>query len=132
MCATGELAARFGDGGADAIELPLRHGVDRAGAAGLRGALRGLDVCTPTTAAARCGCGCCPASTRGSRSCRPCTGCPIRSCRRPRDRGARGGGPLLAYRGLDAKLAWRCDAVITPTDAMRSLLVGRSATRRGG
>jgi glycosyltransferase involved in cell wall biosynthesis len=114
VCATGALAERFGD----AVELPLRPGADLAGAAALRSFLRGFDVVHAHDRRSALWTRLLP---RPPVLVQTVHGLPDPYL----PSGRPGWRDVLAYRGLDAKLAHRCDAVITPTAFMREQLVRR-------
>lgn len=114
VCATSALAERF----EDAVELPLRPGMDVAGAAALRSYLRGFDVVHAH-------------DRRSALWTRLLPRPPVlvQTVHGLPDPYLPGGRPgwrdALAYRGLDAQLARRCDAVLTPTAFMRGALMDR-------
>jgi len=123
VCATPGLARRFREGGAEATVIPLRHSADVGGARRVRKRVRGADV----------------VHAQDRRS-----GLWVRLGPRPRPGGVRvytvhglpdeylpapaGDGPglraWLAYRGIDATLCRRADAVVVPSRAIADRLVG--------
>ena len=124
-CATAAVAERFRSSGVEASEIPLRHSLDLAGARRVWRYVEGADV----------------VHAQDRRS-----GLWVRLGPRPKQRGARvytvhglpdeylpppagrlrpGLRATLAYRGLDAALCRRADAVIVPSRAVADLLVHR-------
>ena len=124
VCATEEMAARLAAAGAraavDPAAPPARRGRRAPGAARARGRRRRARA---RTAAPACGCACCRPPAR--RASTPCTACPSRTCRRRPGSERPGLRARLAYRGVDALLARRADAVITVSRAVERELVTR-------
>lgn len=125
ICATASLAARFADAGADPRLLPLHPGLDLRNARRLDGLIDGADVVHAhdrrsglwTRLRRRSH----PSEVRvytahglPDEYLPPFPGRPDPTLR-----------SLLAYRGLDAALARRTDAVIAPSQAAADLLVER-------
>lgn len=125
VCATSDLAVRFEAAGAEAVEVSLRRGIDRAGAAEIRAATAGLEVLHAHDRRSALWLRLLPRRSRRVALVQTVHGLPDPFLPPPAGPGRPGWRALAAYRGLDAKLAWRCDAVITPTEAMRRMLVQR-------
>jgi len=125
VCATPELARRFAGAGCESVLVPLRHQLDVGAARRIARLARGADVI----------------HGHDRRS-----GLWTRIGRRPRPGGLRiytvhgvpeeyhpppigperpGAKATLLYRGLEAKLSWRADATIVPSQAIARDLVGR-------
>ena len=124
VCASAEVAARFGAVGAQAVVIPLRHQLDAAGGVRVRRALRGVDVVHAqdrraglwTRALPRVG---------GAALVYTIHGLPDPYLPPPAGPERPGWRAVLAYRGVDALLGRRADALITPSQAMATVLVAR-------
>ena len=121
-CATAAVAGRFAEAGADARVLPLRHQLDAPGALRLRGALRGVDVVHAQDRRAGLWTRALP-RPRGAKLVYTIHGLPDPYLPTgPRRPGLRA---QIAYRGVDAALGRRADALITPSRFMADTLVRR-------
>jgi glycosyltransferase involved in cell wall biosynthesis len=117
VCAAPEIAARFEAAGARAEVLPLRHQLDLPNGLAVRRAVAGADVVHAqdrraglwTRALPRPGNAALVYSVHGL---------PDPFLPPPVGRGRPGLRAVLAYRGLDAGLARRADAVVTPSRAV--------------
>ncbi len=125
ICAGPALADRFSATGATASVLPLGRGLDATGAAALRGALRGAHVVHAQDRRAALWTRLLPRPSRQATRVQTVHGLPDPYLPPPAGSAPPGWRATLAYRGLDAKLAWRADAVVTPSRAMAEQLVAR-------
>jgi glycosyltransferase involved in cell wall biosynthesis len=122
LCATEELAARFAGAGAEPRVVPLRHGVDLKGAAAMRRELRGLEVLHAHDRRSALWLRLLPRPAARAVLVQTVHGLPDPYLPPPAGPERPGLRATLAYRGLDAKLAWRCDAVVTPSAAVAGVL----------
>ena len=125
LCADAAAAERFSAVGATAEVLPIRRGLDLAGAAALRRSLQGADVVHAQDRRAALWTRLLPRPSRHAVRVQTVHGLPEPYLPPPAGRARPGWRAALAYRHVDAKLAWRADAVITPSRAMADQLVRR-------
>jgi len=124
-CATPQLAERFAATGARAAVIPLRHFTDLAGALRLARLARGADVVHAhdrrTGLWTRLG----PRPRRGGVRVYTVHGLPLEYHPPPVGIERPGVRAAIAYRGLDANLGWRADAVVVPSRSVAERLVTR-------
>jgi glycosyltransferase involved in cell wall biosynthesis len=123
-CASSQVAARFEALGARALVIPLRHQLDGAGGVRVRRALRGVDVVHGQDRRAGLWTRSLP-RVRGAALVYTIHGLPDPYLPPPAGVERPGWRAVLAYRGVDAALGRRADALITPSQAMASVLVSR-------
>jgi glycosyltransferase involved in cell wall biosynthesis len=125
VCATSAVAARFEAAGAQAHVVPLAHGIDLRGAREMRRCLRGSEIVHAQDRRSGLWIRVLPAASR------PCVrvytihGLPEPYLPEPVGHARPGVRARLAYRALDSGLAWRADAIVTPSRAMQRELVRR-------
>jgi glycosyltransferase involved in cell wall biosynthesis len=130
ICANTELADRFAAAGAQPVLVALRGPWDLPRALRMRRALRGVDVVHAQDRRAGLWTRVLP---RPGHAALVYTvhGLPDPYLPAPAGPGRPGLRALVAYRGLDALLARRADAVVTPSEAMADALVARVGYARG-
>jgi glycosyltransferase involved in cell wall biosynthesis len=129
VCADETLARRFTAAGADAIVLALRGPWDLPRALSVRRQVRDADVVHAQDRRAGLWTRALP-RPRGAALVYTVHGLPDPYLPAPAGPPRPGLRALLAYRGLDALLARRADAVVTPSHAMADVLVARLGYRR--
>ncbi len=123
VCASRELAERFRGPGVAAAAIPLRHQLDAVNAVRIRRLLSGSDVVHAQDRRAALWTRALP--PRGAAVVQTVHGLPDPYLPPPAGRERPGLLATLAYRGVDAKLAWRAAAVITPSRAVAGVLTDR-------
>ncbi len=124
-CANDELAERFATGGVHAEVVPLRHQADAAGAAHLWKLARGADVVHAHDRRAGLWTRIGPRPRRGGIRIYTVHGLPEPYHPPPTGQEQPNWRARLLYRGLDARLCARADAVIVPSRTVASELVAR-------
>jgi glycosyltransferase involved in cell wall biosynthesis len=124
-CANPELAERFASGGVRAEVLPLRHQLDGAGAARVWRLARGADVVHAQDRRAGLWTRVGPRPRRGGVRVYTVHGLPEPYHPAPVGQERPGWRARLLYRGLDARLSARADAVIVPSRAIAGDLITR-------
>jgi glycosyltransferase involved in cell wall biosynthesis len=122
-CATRALAARAEAAGAAAVVAPVRHALDVGGARRVRRALAGVDVAHAQDRRAGLWVRALPPA--GAAVVYTVHGLPEPYLPPPAGPARPGLRALLAYRGLDALLARRADAIVTVSRAVERELVER-------
>jgi glycosyltransferase involved in cell wall biosynthesis len=124
VCASEAIAERFAEQGAAAVVIPLRHTLDWRHGARIRRVLDGVDVVHAQDRRSGLWTRALP---RPDGAVRVYTihGLPDPFLPPPAGPARPGLRGVLAYRGLDAALALRTDALITPSQAMAAQLVDR-------
>jgi glycosyltransferase involved in cell wall biosynthesis len=125
VCANGEIAERFRAAGADASEIPLRHWWDGRRAAQIWRHVHGSDVVHAQDRRSGLWVRLGPRPRRGGLRVYTVHGLPDEYLPLPGQRPAPGARAALAYRGLDAALCRRADAVVVPSAAFAELLASR-------
>jgi glycosyltransferase involved in cell wall biosynthesis len=125
VCAASEIAVRLEAVGARAHVVPVRHGLDVRGARALRRCLQRVDVQHAQDRRSGLWVRLLPATS--PRAVRVYTVHGLPGPYLPPPAGPAGPGlrAAIAYRGIDAGLARRADAVVTQTRALERALVGR-------
>lgn len=123
VCATAAIARRLERAGVRAVVLPLRHQLDVAGARAVRRALAGVDVIHGQDRRAGLWIRLLPPA--GARRVYTVHGLPEPFLPPPVGSARPGLRAQLAYRGIDALLAGRADAVVTVSHALERELVTR-------
>lgn len=125
VCATAEVAARLEAAGARAHVVPLRHALDVRGARVLRKRLERVDVMHAQDRRSGLWVRLLPAASRRPVRVYTVHGLPEPYLPLPAGRAEPGVRATIAYRGIDAGLAWRADAIVTQTRALERALVHR-------
>jgi glycosyltransferase involved in cell wall biosynthesis len=123
VSATPALARRFAQAGARALVLPLRHQLDGQNALRIRRAIAGADVVHAQDRRSGLWTRALPAT--GAIRVYTVHGLPDPYLPPPAGSARPGIVARLAYEGVDAALARRCDALITPSRAFAELLTRR-------
>jgi glycosyltransferase involved in cell wall biosynthesis len=124
-CADPELAERFASGGVRAEVAPLRHQLDGAGAVRVWRLARGADVVHAQDRRAGLWTRVGPRPRRGGARVYTVHGLPEPYHPAPVGQARPGWRAQLLYRGLDARLSARADAVIVPSRTIADDLIAR-------
>jgi glycosyltransferase involved in cell wall biosynthesis len=124
-CANAELAERLATGGVHAEVAPLRHQADAAGAARVAALVRGADVVHAHDRRAGLWTRIGPRPSRGGIRVYTTHGLPEPYLPPPAGPPRPGLRATLLYRGLDAALSARCDAIVVPSHAIARVLIAR-------
>ena len=123
VCATPEVAERLDAAGARAYVVPLRHSLDARAARLVRRRLAGRDVCHAQDRRSGLWLRLLPPPNRRAVRVYTVHGLPEPYLPHTGVAPRPGARAMLAYRGLDAGLARRADAIVTPSRAMEKMLV---------
>ena len=124
VCASAEVAARAEEAGAEAVVAPLRHPFDAAGALHARRAFAGADVVHAHDRRSGLWVRLLPPARPAARV-YTVHGLPEPYLPPPAGPERPGLRAQLAYRGLDARLCRRTDAVVVPSRAVADVLAER-------
>lgn len=124
-CADEGLAARFAAAGADAEVIPLRHQLDVAGARAVRRFAREADVIHAHDRRTGLWVRATPRPKSATAIVYTAHGIPNQFHPPPARTQPPGVLATVAYKGVDAQLAWRADAVIVPSHAVADDLAVR-------
>jgi glycosyltransferase involved in cell wall biosynthesis len=124
-CANAELAERLSRDGVRAEVAPLRHQADVAGAARVARLARGADVVHAHDRRAGLWTRIGPRPSRGGVRIYTTHGLPEPYLPPPAGPSRPGLRATLLYRGLDAALSVRCDAIVVPSRAIARALIER-------
>ncbi|HWX96774.1 MAG TPA: glycosyltransferase family 4 protein [Solirubrobacteraceae bacterium] len=124
-CANGELADRFASDGVRAEVAPLRHQADVLGAARVSRLARGADVVHAHDRRSGLWTRIGPRPSRGGVRVYTTHGLPEPYLPPPAGPERPGLRATLLYRGLDAALSARCDAIVVPSQAIADALIER-------
>jgi len=130
-CANAELAERFATDGVRAEVAPLRHQADAGGAARVSKLARGADVVHAHDRRSGLWTRIGPRPSRGGARVYTTHGLPEPYLPPPAGPERPGPRATLLYRGLDAALSARCDAIVVPSHAIAQALVSRVGYPRG-
>jgi glycosyltransferase involved in cell wall biosynthesis len=124
-CANAELAERFATDGVRAEVAPLRHQADALGAARVSRLARGADVVHAHDRRAGLWVRIGPRPSQGGVRVYTTHGLPEPYLPPPAGPARPGLRATLLYRGLDAALSARCDAIVVPSHAIAQALIKR-------
>ncbi len=125
VCASGEVAGRFRAAGVDAAVIPLRTSWDARGASRVWSHVRGSDVVHAEDRRSGLWLRLGPRPRPGGVRVYTVHGLPDEFLPVPGQQRRPGLRATLAYRGLDAALCRRADAVVVPSSAFAQLLASR-------
>jgi glycosyltransferase involved in cell wall biosynthesis len=125
VCASGEILERFRAAGADATEIPLRSSWDGRRARQVWSYVRGSDVVHAQDRRSGLWVRLGPRPRPGGLRIYTVHGLPDEYLPLPGQRASPGARATLAYRGLDAALCRRADAIVVPSSAFAELLASR-------
>jgi glycosyltransferase involved in cell wall biosynthesis len=125
VCATSEIAARLEAAGARAHVAPVRHGLDFRGARVVRRQLEGVDVQHAQDRRSGLWVRLLPSASRRAVRVYTVHGLPEAYLPPPAGPAEPGLRAAIAYRGIDAGLAARADAIVTQSRALERALVQR-------
>jgi glycosyltransferase involved in cell wall biosynthesis len=125
VCATAGIAARFRSAGVEACEIPLVRSLDPKGARRIWRYVRGADVVHAQDRRSGLWVRLGPRPRSGGARVYTVHGLPDEYLPPPAGNAAPGIRGTVAYRGLDAALCRRADAVVVPSRAIEHVLVER-------